>query len=148
RSAKGFPPATIIMVSLEQLKEELTFKAVRSSGPGGQNVNKTASKVVLQYDLHNSQALNEEEKERALEKLSSRLTTEGVLIVECSETRSQHKNKELAVERLIGIVTSAIKKKKIRKKTKPSKASKLKRLREKKVISEKKTNRQKPDLKS
>jgi len=136
------------MVSLEQLKEELTFKAVRSSGPGGQNVNKTASKVVLQYDLHNSQALNEEEKERALEKLSSRLTTEGVLIVECSETRSQHKNKELAVERLIGIVTSAIKKKKIRKKTKPSKASKLKRLREKKVISEKKTNRQKPDLKS
>ncbi len=134
------------MADLDQLKEELIFKAVKSSGPGGQHVNKTASKVVVQFDLQNTAALNAEEKERALEKLASRLTNEGILIVESSETRSQHKNKELALDRLKEIVTSAIKRKKVRKKTKPSKASKLKRLREKKVISEKKANRQKPDL--
>lgn len=134
------------MANLNQLKEELTFKAVKSSGPGGQHVNKTASKVIVQYDLPNSEALNDEEKARALEKLSSRLTNDGILIVESSETRSQHKNKELALERLVEIVSSSVKRKKIRKKTKPSKASKLKRLREKKVISEKKANRQKPDL--
>lgn len=134
------------MANLNQLKEELTFKAVKSSGPGGQHVNKTASKVIVHYDLPNSEALNDEEKARALEKLSSRLTNDGILIVESSETRSQHKNKELALERLVEIVSSSVKRKKIRKKTKPSKASKLKRLREKKVISEKKANRQKPDL--
>lgn len=134
------------MPDFDILEQELTFKAVRSSGPGGQHVNKTASKVVAQYDINNSEALNEEEKLLLLNKLSSRLTKEGILILESSSTRSQHKNKELVRERLFEIITLALKKQKSRKKTKPSKASKLKRLREKKIKSEKKGNRQKPDV--
>ncbi len=128
------------------LKQELTFKAVRSSGPGGQHVNKTASKVMVQYNIPESSALNEDEKELLLKKLSSRLTTEGVLIMESSESRSQHKNKELVVDRLLEVITAALKISKPRKKTKPSKASKLKRLREKKNRSDKKAGRQKPGL--
>jgi len=81
-----------------------------------------------------------------LKKLSSRLTNEGVLILDSSESRSQHKNKELVVERLIDVITQGLKKVKPRKKTKPSRASKLKRLKEKKTLSEKKANRQRPEL--
>lgn len=134
------------MPDLDIIKQELDYKAVKSSGPGGQHVNKTASKVVVQFDVQNSQAFNEEERSRVLKKISSRLTNEGILIIESSDTRSQHKNKEIAIERLMGVIMEAVKKPKPRKKTKPSKASKLKRLREKKVLSEKKANRQKPDL--
>lgn len=134
------------MPDLEILEQELIFKAVKSSGPGGQHVNKTASKVVLQCDITNSAALTESEKVLLLDKLSSRLTKEGILILEDSSTRSQHKNKEAVKERLIEIITLGLKKPKFRKKTNPSKASKLKRIREKKINSEKKSNRQKPDL--
>jgi ribosome-associated protein len=134
------------MPDLEILQQELNFKAVKSSGPGGQHVNKTASKVVAQFDVNSSQALNENEKALLLTKLSSRLSKEGILIMESSSTRSQHKNKELVVERLLEVVIEGLKKPKFRKKTKPSKASKLKRLREKKIRSERKDQRQKPDL--
>lgn len=134
------------MPDFEILIQELNFKAVRSSGAGGQHVNKTASKVVVQFDIPNSKALNEEEKSQLLKKLSSRLTNDGVLILDSSESRSQHKNKEIVVERLFELITAGLKKVKPRKKTKPSKASKLKRLKEKKAIAEKKANRQKPDL--
>lgn len=134
------------MPDLDLLISETTWKAVRSSGPGGQHVNKTASKVVLQYDIPASSALTEEEISLLLKKLASRLTIEGVLIVTSSASRSQHKNKDLAMERLKDIITGALKKSKPRKKTKPSKASKLKRLRQKKINSEKKGNRQKPPL--
>ena len=107
-------------------------------------MNKTASKVVLQFDVANSQALTEEEKMRILKKLESRLTTNAVLIVESSDSRSQHQNKESGIERLLDIINNAIKKPKPRKKTRPTKASKFKRLREKKMRGEKKVNRQKP----
>jgi ribosome-associated protein len=134
------------MPDFEALKQELTWKAVRSSGPGGQHVNKTASKVILQFDVANSQALSEEEKSRVLKKLKSRLTTYSVLIIESSDSRSQHKNKDSGIERLLVIITKASIKPKPRKKTKPTKASKFKRLREKKMIGEKKIKRQKPDF--
>ena len=134
------------MPDFDVIVSEATWKAVRSSGPGGQHVNKTASKVVVQFDVPNSSALNEEEKQLVLKKLSSRLTTEGVLILEGSSTRSQHKNKDLTLESLKEIIMESLKKPKPRKKTKPSKASKLKRLREKKIQAEKKGNRQKPLL--
>lgn len=134
------------MADLDALISEAQWKAVKSSGPGGQHVNKTASKVVVQVDIPNSSALNEEEKALLSGKLSSRLTNDGVLILESSASRSQHKNKELAVERLKELIISALKKSKPRKRTKPSKASKHKRLREKKIRSEKKENRQKPDI--
>lgn len=134
------------MADLDALIAEATWKAVRSSGPGGQHVNKTSSKVILQFDLEKSGALNDEEKALISRKLSSRLTNENILILESSASRSQHKNKDLAFERLKEVITGALKKPKPRKKTRPSKASKLKRLREKKINSEKKSNRQKPSL--
>ena len=134
------------MPNLDILHQELTFKAVRSSGAGGQHVNKTSSKVVLQYDIPASAALEEEEKSLLLNKLSSRLTNEGVLILDSSDSRSQHKNKELVIEKLLNLIAQGLKKEKPRKKTKPSKASKLKRLRAKKVNTEKKANRQRPEL--
>lgn len=134
------------MPDLETLQQELNFKAVKSSGPGGQHVNKTASKVVAQLDINNSQAFNEEEKSLLLHKLSSRLSKEGVLNLESSTSRSQHKNKEIVIERMLQVISGALVKPKKRKKTKPSKASKLKRLREKKIRSEKKDLRQKPNL--
>lgn len=132
------------MPDLETIKQELTWKAVRSSGPGGQHVNKTASKVIIQFDVLKSQALTDEEKARILNKLESRLTADSVLIIESSASRSQHQNRELGIERFLEIITNALKKPKPRKKTRPTKASKFKRLREKKMRGEKKVNRQKP----
>lgn len=134
------------MPDFEALKNELNFKAVKSSGPGGQHVNKTASKVVLNFELEASQFLSEEEKERLTKKLSSRITGSGEIVLESGETRSQHKNKELVIQRFIELIQKGLKKEKPRKKTRPTKASKYKRLLSKKIKSEKKANRQKPPL--
>ncbi|HTG66830.1 MAG TPA: peptide chain release factor-like protein, partial [Flavobacterium sp.] len=82
-------------MEIQKIISELQYKAVRSSGAGGQNVNKVSSKVVLSFDLKNSQALSEEEKLRLETNLSSRLTTDLVLILNCDEDRSQLKNKEI-----------------------------------------------------
>tara|TARA_R100000935_G_scaffold57012_1_gene89882 strand:- start:204 stop:608 length:405 start_codon:yes stop_codon:yes gene_type:complete len=128
------------------LESEISWKAVRSSGPGGQHVNKTSSKIVLTFNLSESSGLTEAEKELLNTKLANRISNAGELILESSETRSQHKNKELAFTRFKLLITSALKKPKLRRKTKPTKASKFKRLRAKKIISEKKSNRQKPGL--
>lgn len=128
----------------KQLIQETEYKAVRSSGAGGQNVNKVSSKVELHFKLQESQALNEEEKQRALKKLSSRLTNSGELILQCDESRSQHKNKELVTLRFVDLIKTSLVKPKPRKKTKTPKAAKLKRLREKKQLSEKKAARKDP----
>ena len=134
------------MPDFEILKQELVFKAVKSSGPGGQHVNKTASKVVVQFDIRSSLAVTEEERALLLEKLSSRITNEGILIMDSSESRSQHKNKELVTDRLIKVISGALKKSKPRKNTHPTKASKLKRLSEKKARSAQKVDRRKPEI--
>ncbi|MCF4100430.1 aminoacyl-tRNA hydrolase [Gillisia sp. M10.2A] len=134
------------MPNFDIIQQELKFKAVRSSGAGGQHVNKTASKVILNFDIPNSKGLVEEEVTLLLAKLESRLTKTGELILENSESRSQHQNKENLIKRFQVIIKEALKKPKPRKKTKPSKASKLKRLREKKILAEKKSQRQKPSL--
>lgn len=134
------------MPDFEALKSELNFKAVKSSGPGGQHVNKTASKVVLTFDLENSHSLSKKEKERIHNKISSRITGSGEIVLESGETRSQHKNKEIVTQRFLELIQKALKKEKPRKKTKPTKASKYKRLLAKKIKSEKKSNRQKPLL--
>ncbi|MDX1603309.1 MAG: alternative ribosome rescue aminoacyl-tRNA hydrolase ArfB [Salinimicrobium sediminis] len=128
----------------KQLIQEAEYKAVRSSGAGGQNVNKVSSKVELHFKLQESQALTEEEKQRALKKLSSRLTNSGELILQCDESRSQHKNKELVTLRFVDLIKTSLVKPKPRKKTKTPKAAKLKRLREKKQLSEKKAARKDP----
>jgi len=84
----------------EGIIQELKFKAVRSSGAGGQHVNKVSSKVELTFDLENSMALTDLEKNRLLKKLSSKLSKENILLLQCEETRSQHKNKELVIKKL------------------------------------------------
>lgn len=126
------------------LIQEADYKAVRSSGAGGQNVNKVSSKVELHFSIPSSQALSESEKERALKKLRSRLTNSDELILQCDESRSQHKNKEIVTTRFIELIKDSLKKPKPRKKTKPPKAAKLKRLRQKKIRSEKKADRKNP----
>jgi ribosome-associated protein len=128
----------------KQLIQEVSYKAVRSSGAGGQNVNKVSSKVELHFMVANSGAFSESEKERVLNKWQSRLTNNGELILQSDESRSQHKNKELVTQRFLEIIKKALVKPKSRKKTKPSRASKLKRLRNKKMHSEKKSNRKDP----
>ena len=84
----------------EGIIQELKFKAVRSSGAGGQNVNKVSTKVELSFDLEKSTNLSEIEKNRLLKKLAHKLTKEKELILQCEETRSQHKNKELVIKKI------------------------------------------------
>lgn len=128
------------------LLSELNFKAVRSSGAGGQNVNKVSSKVVLTFDLQNSQGLNEEEKVYLKEKIASKLTQEDILILNCDEDRSQLKNKTIVTKRFFEILKKGLEKPKIRKETKVPRAVKEKRLKTKKTISSIKQNRKKPEL--
>ncbi|MDI6049779.1 MAG: alternative ribosome rescue aminoacyl-tRNA hydrolase ArfB [Bacteroidota bacterium] len=130
----------------EKIIAELSFKAVRSSGAGGQNVNKVSSKVVLTFDLKNSQALTEEEKLLVETKLSSRLTTDSVLILNCDEDRSQFRNKEIVIKRFLELIKNALLIPKERKPTKIPKSVIRKRIKDKKNISEIKKTRRKPDF--
>ena len=128
----------------ENLIKELKFKAVRSSGAGGQHVNKVSSKVELIFDLLNSSEFSEDEKELLQKNLKTKLTKEGVLLLQCDESRSQHKNKELVIKRFIEIISNGLKVPKKRKPTKPNRASIQKRLDKKKKHAFKKASRQKP----
>ncbi|MBC7607548.1 MAG: aminoacyl-tRNA hydrolase [Burkholderiales bacterium] len=130
----------------EKIISELQFKAVRSSGAGGQNVNKVASKVILTFDLVASQALSEAEKLVLLSKLASRLTSENILLLNCDEDRSQLKNKAIVTKRFLAIITKGIQIPKIRKTTKVPKSVIKKRLKYKKNLSEIKQTRRRPDL--
>lgn len=129
-----------------QLINELTFKAVRSSGSGGQNVNKVATKVVLYFSIEASNCFTEEEKERLLDYLRNRLTKTGVLILSCGETRSQLKNKNRVVSRFLNLIEEGLKEEKKRLETKVPKAVKRKRLDNKKKTSDKKANRRPPKI--
>ncbi len=130
----------------EKIISELQFKAVRSSGAGGQNVNKVSSKVVLSFDLKNSQGLTEEEKVLLENKLASRLTSEQILILNCDEDRSQLKNKSIVIKRFLYIITAGLVIPKIRKATKVPKSVIRKRIKDKKNLSEIKQSRRKPDF--
>ena len=130
----------------EKIITELNFKAVRSSGPGGRNVNKVASKVVLTFDLNNSQALNEEEKALVESKLATKLTSENLLILNCDEDRSQLKNKTIVTKRFLELIEKSLIVPKKRKTTKVPKAIVEKRLKDKSAVSEIKENRKKPKL--
>lgn len=125
----------------EIILKELQFKALKSSGAGGQHVNKVSSKVVLMFDLLNSNGLSEIEKERVLLKLRNRLTKDQLLLMQCDEARSQHKNKALVIKRFFEVLKKALQVTKKRKPTKPAKAVNEKRLKSKKIKAEKKTNR-------
>ena len=133
-------------MEIEKIIQELQYKAVRSSGAGGQNVNKVSSKVVLNFDLNTSKALSDEQKELISLKLSSRLTSENILILNCDEDRSQIKNKAIVTKRFLEILKNALIVPKIRKATKIPKSVIRKRIKDKKNISEVKNNRKKPNF--
>jgi ribosome-associated protein len=120
---------------------EMQFQASRSSGPGGQNVNKVNSKVTLTFNVSNSALLDDIEKGVIMEKLANKLDSEGNLHIQSQEKRSQIQNKEIAIRKFYDILSKAFQKKKIRKVTKPSKGAIEQRLKEKKVLSEKKKGR-------
>ena len=130
----------------EQLLSELNYKAVRSSGAGGQNVNKVSSKVVLNFDVENSNGLSEEEKVLVLSKLSTRLTKDNILILNCDEDRSQFKNKAIVTKRFLDLISQSLHIDKIRKATKIPKSVIRKRLKDKKTVSEVKKNRRRPEF--
>lgn len=129
-----------------QLLSELTYKATRSSGPGGQHVNKTSTRVELQWSLDSTKAFSEEEVLRLRESLSHRLTKEGVITLASEKTRSQLRNKEDVTKRFFSLLAVGVTPPKVRKKTRPSKMSRMKRLQSKKRHGEKKVNRKKPSL--
>ena len=133
-------------MEIQKLISELQYKAVRSSGAGGQNVNKVSSKVVLNFDLKNSQILSEEEKLLLENNLSSRLTADLVLILNCDEDRSQLKNKDIVTKRFLELIKKALIVPKIRKATKVPKSVIKKRIKDKKNVSEIKKTRRKPDF--
>jgi len=133
-------------MNTEKIIKELNFKAVRSSGAGGQHVNKVSSKVELIFDLQNSSEFTEEEKELLFKNLSSKLTKENRLLLTCDESRSQHKNKEIVINKFITIITKGLKIPKKRKPTKPSKSSIKKRLEKKKKQAYKKALRNRPEF--
>ncbi len=122
-------------------QNEIFFEASRSSGPGGQHVQKTSSRIGLRFNIHLSQALNEEQKNLILTKLAGRINKLGELVLHVESHRSQYRNKIEAVELLHELINKAIKKPKARKKTKPSKGSVARRLNEKSQLSEKKRER-------
>ncbi|MDQ8012418.1 MAG: alternative ribosome rescue aminoacyl-tRNA hydrolase ArfB [Flavobacterium nitrogenifigens] len=130
----------------EKIIAELNFKAVRSSGSGGQNVNKVSSKVVLSFDLNASQALTDEEKLLLKENISARLTSENILFLNCDEDRSQLKNKEIVTKRFLEIIRKGLYVPKVRKATKVPKAVIKKRIKDKKNVSDLKQSRKKPDF--
>jgi len=129
----------------EHFWPELQVQTSRSSGPGGQNVNKVESRVELRFHVPTSNLLSEVEKQTIQEKLASQLTTDGYLLVTAQESRSQLRNKEIALSKLHELLQKALYRPKPRRPTRPSKGAVRKRLEEKKHNSEKKANRR-PDF--
>ena len=122
-------------------ESELDFEFVRSSGPGGQRVNKTSTKAQLRWNVDRSAVFTDDEKTRIKEHLANRINKEGEVVISSDVTRSQSQNKELAIELLRGLVAHAIAPVKKRKPTKPTRSSKERRLKEKSEQAKKKIDR-------
>lgn len=121
------------------------FSTSRSSGPGGQNVNKVNTKVTLKFDVNRSAILTEDQKESIIKSLASRLTNDGILVITAQEKRSQLQNKEQTLEKLDRLLLKIFTPRKARKATKPTKTAQHKRVNEKKLRGQKKQWRQKPE---
>lgn len=120
---------------------ELEIRATRAGGPGGQHVNKTSTRVEVVWRMAESAALSEAQRERLRTVLASRLDSRGALRVVAADTRSQSRNRELALERLAGVVRAALVIPKVRRPTKPSRAAKARRVETKKRRSARKRDR-------
>ncbi len=124
--------------------DEIYFQASRSGGPGGQHANRRATRVEACWNVRESSRLTDEERERILEKLASRIGKDGVLRVVAEDERSQHRNKELAKQRLRELVAAALHVPKRRKKTQPPRQAAEKRLQEKRRRKQMKELRKPP----
>jgi ribosome-associated protein len=144
------PPASENLLavndSLSIPRSELDVRVSRASGAGGQHVNKTSSRVEIFWNISGSRALSDDQRTRLLDKLSSKLTTEGSIRVVASDMRSQGRNRDLAEERLAEIVRRALIIPRKRRATKPTRAAKEARLETKKRHSNKKRERRNPSL--
>ncbi len=124
---------------------EIQFRFSASSGPGGQHVNKTASKATLLFNVVNSPSLTDEQRALVQRRLAKQIDNQGNLQISVQESRSQHRNRKLAIGRLQKLLSQALKKPKRRKKSKPSRAAKEKRRQQKRQQSEKKRRRRRPN---
>jgi len=131
----------VINPELSIPRAELTFRATRSGGPGGQHVNTSSTRVELVWDVRQSPSITDEQRARLLQKLAKRITEDGLLRLNSSGSRSQHQNKEDVTERFARVIDQALQKPKPRRKTKPPRASKEARLKEKKQRSQTKSRR-------
>jgi ribosome-associated protein len=122
-------------------RTELQYRATRSGGPGGQHVNTSSTRIELLWDLNESRAISEEQRQRLRQRLAPRLDSNGMVRVVASDRRSQNQNRKEADERLAALVKHALHVPKKRRPTKPTKAAKERRISEKKKLSEKKKNR-------
>lgn len=131
------------MSTTDSIQKELTFKTSRSSGPGGQHVNKTSSRVEAIFDLQATTLFDSEQKEWLFTSLASHLDSKGLIHVVCSQNRSQLRNKTEAISKITNLILKGLQKPKKRKASRPSKSSIEKRLKKKKMRSDKKRFRTK-----
>jgi len=124
--------------------DEIDFEFIRASGPGGQNINKVASAVQLRFDLMNSTSLPPEVRNRLISIAGNRISSEGILMIEAKRFRSQERNRQDALDRLIKIIKAATEEPAPRKPTKPSEESKRRRLESKRHRSLTKRQRRSP----
>lgn len=128
------------------LSPEIKYHFTRSQGAGGQNVNKVSTKVELTFNVRKSEILRDEEKEKIFQNLSNRLTKAGAIRLSSQKGRSQMKNRLLVTQKFYDLIENALREDPERIPTRPTRGSKEKRIKNKKILSQKKNDRKKPEI--